>query len=140
MGRSSCTENQQFVASASLDSVAHTTNSTTPAAAEDSSIEDLLRDDPFGAFLVDSTPIAPATKLRRIPLWLGNTFPSEVVVQAEAGIGRVVVDTVASGDSVRVDLETRADSVRLTAVTLAGRRVGERVVRPGKGLQRLVFP
>jgi hypothetical protein len=61
-------------------------------------------------------------------------------VQAEAGIGRVVVDTVASGDSVRVDLETRADSVRLTAVTLAGRRVGERVVRPGKGLQRLVFP
>lgn len=102
-------------------------------------LESLDPEDPLAVFMLDE-PTRADTAARRISLRLVNAASSPLAVFAEAGAGRVAVDTIAPGDSVLVDLETRADSVLVSAATLGGQPRGVRQVRPGTSPQRLVFP
>ncbi len=84
--------------------------------------------------------IDAAATNRRTIVWLHNESPEPAVVEAEAGAGRVVVDTVAPSDSVQVTIDTRADSVRFSAETLGGAALGQIALPMGSGPQKAAFP
>ncbi len=73
-------------------------------------------------------------------VWLFNRSLEPVVVQADAGAGAVVLDTVAPSDSVQVTIETRADSVRLSAESLGGAALGQIALPMASGPQKAAFP
>jgi hypothetical protein len=106
----------------------------------DTFIEHVMRtEDPFFIFGFSSPTDAAATNNLTL-VWLHNTSREPVVVEAEAGAGRVVVDTVASSDSVQVTIDTRADSVRFIAETLGGAALGQIALPMGSGTQKAAFP
>ncbi len=106
----------------------------------DTFIERVMRtEDPFFIFGFSSPTDAAATNNLTL-VWLHNTSREPVVVEAEAGAGRVVVDTVASSDSVQVTIDTRADSVRFIAETLGGAALGQIALPMGSGPQKAAFP
>jgi hypothetical protein len=99
----------------------------------------LPADDPFVAWGLGTSIVAETTiVITRVRLL--NTSREPAIIEAEAGAGRVVVDTVEAGDSVEVNLLTRADSVRLTAVGLSGSRMGDRWIRTRDESARAAFP
>ncbi len=96
-------------------------------------------EDPFFVFgFSDATAAAATNNLTLV--WLHNASREPVVVEAEAGAGRVVVDTVAPSDSVQVTIDTRADSVRFIAETLGGAALGQIALPMGSGPQKAAFP
>jgi len=99
----------------------------------------MRRDDPFFVFGLSSLAAAAATNNVTL-VWLFNTSRESAIVEAEAGTGRVVVDTVAPSDSVQVTIETRADSVRFIAETLGGVALGQIALPMGSGPQKASFP
>lgn len=106
----------------------------------DTRIERVMQtEDPFFIFGFSTTTDAAATNSLTL-VWLHNTSRELVVVEAEAGAGRVVVDTVAPSDSVQVTIDTRADSVRFIAETLGGAAMGQIALPMGFGLQKAAFP
>jgi hypothetical protein len=64
------------------------------------------------------------------PLRLVNRTAQPAVVYADAGAGRVVLDTIAPLDSTRVDIEVRAAELRLQATDLAGQSLITATVAP----------
>ena len=96
-------------------------------------------DDPFFVFGFSSLTDAAATNDVTL-VWLFNASRESAIVEAEAGAGRVVVDTVAPSDSVQVTIETRADSVRFIAKTLGGVALGQIALPMGSGPQKASFP
>ena len=96
-------------------------------------------DDPFFVFGFSSRTDAAATNNVTL-VWLFNASRETAIVEAEAGAGRVVVDTVAPSDSVQVTIETRADSVRFIAETLGGVALGQIALPMGSGPQKASFP
>ena len=96
-------------------------------------------EDPFFIFGFSTLTDAAATN-RLTLVWLLNASREPVVVEAEAGAGRVVVDTVAPSDSVQVTIDTRADSVRFIAETLGGAALGQIALPMGFGPQKAAFP
>lgn len=72
-------------------------------------------------------PILPADTLhplRSYALLLVNGGPGPAVVYADAGAGRVLLDTVAGADSVRVNVRVRATRLRLEAADRWGEPLG----------------
>ena len=68
-----------------------------------------------------STGEEPAeVELRTYSLRIVNHFPSDVLVYASAGAGRVVLDTVPERDSVRIDVQVRAERLLLEVTDRAG--------------------
>lgn len=96
-------------------------------------------EDPFFVFGFSSRTDAAATN-RRTTVWLHNRSLEPVVVEAEAGAGAVVLDTVAPSDSIQVRIETRADSVRFIAESLDGAAVGQIALPMASGPQKAAFP
>lgn len=116
---------------AGMDSMDHTS---------DAPMDSVVRtEDPFFVFGFSPMIDAAATNRRTI-VWLHNESPEPAVVEAEAGAGRVVVDTVAPSDSVQVTIDTRADSVRFSAETLGGAALGQIALPMGSGPQKAAFP
>lgn len=97
-------------------------------------------DDPFAAFGLAEPADAQATGIRPIDVWISNVAGEATVIRADAGMGAVLVDTVAAGDSVHVRLETSADSVLLSATGLSGALLGQEWVSRGEGRRRAVLP
>jgi len=96
-------------------------------------------EDPF--FIFGFSTLTDAAETNSLtPVWLLNANREPVVVEAEAGAGRVVVDTVAPSDSVQVTIDTRADSVRFIAETLGGAALGQIALPMGFGPQKAAFP
>lgn len=98
-----------------------------------------LAKDPFLVFGLSAVTDAPTTN-HLTNVWVHNASREPVVVQAEAGAGRVAVDTVAPSDSVQVTIDTRADSVRFIAETLDGAVLGQIALPMGSGPQKAAFP
>jgi hypothetical protein len=106
----------------------------------DTRIERVMQtEDPFFIFGFSTSTDAAATNSLTL-VWLLNASQESVVVEAEAGAGRVVVDTVAPSDSVQVTIDTRADSVRFIAETLGGAALGQIALPMGFGPQTAAFP
>ncbi len=96
-------------------------------------------DDPFFVYGYPTRTDA-ATTNSLTTVWLLNASRESAIVEAEAGAGRVVVDTVAPSDSVQVTIETPADSVRFVAETLGGAALGQIALPMGSGPQKASFP
>ncbi len=73
------------------------------------------RSDP-GATVPESVPA--------YPFRLVNPRVYTVIVYASAGAGEVLLDTVASGDSVRIEVRVGSDPLKLRAVDLDGNELG----------------
>ena len=58
------------------------------------------------------------------PFKLVNPRVYTVIVYASAGAGEVLLDTVASGDSVRIEVRVGSDPLKLRAVDLDGNELG----------------
>ena len=96
-------------------------------------------EEPFFVFGYSGTMVAVATNSLTV-VWLHNASREPAVVEAEAGAGRVVVDTVAPSDSVQVTIDTRADSVRFIVESLDGAAFGQISLPMGSGPQKAAFP
>ncbi len=62
------------------------------------------------------------------PFRLVNPRVYPVIVYASAGAGEVLLDTVASGDSVRIEVRVGSDPLKLRAVDLDGNELGSEYV------------
>ena len=135
---SACSESErQFDVVATDSTVAGTTSLEH---ASDTYIDPVMRtEDPFFVFGLSQTIDAAATNSLTI-VWLHNASREPIVVEAEAGAGRVVVDTVAPSDSVQVTIDTWGDSVRFIAETLDGAALGQIALPMGSGPQKAAFP
>ncbi len=71
-----------------------------------------------------------AVETRTYLLQLVNLTGEPAVVYADAGAGRVVLDTLDARDSARVNIEIRAREVRLEASDLTGRTLREARISP----------
>ena len=72
----------------------------------------------------DSAERDRPSELRTYRLLLVNRWPIGAVVHADAGAGRVLLDSVPRRDSIRVNVEVRAARLRLTAQDRFGERLG----------------
>ena len=99
----------------------------------------LPEDDPFRSFGFGRSSVAHTTT-GSIRLLILNAARETAVIQADAGAGIVILDTLAAGDSIRLKLESRADSIQLRALRLSGALLGSEWVRQGTEEQRAVFP
>jgi hypothetical protein len=75
-----------------------------------------------------------------MPLWVVNHSDGDMSLEASAGAGSVVVDTVPAGDSVFVRLETRATEVALNGRRIEGGELGEVSVSVTEDTVRIAFP
>lgn len=135
---SGCGESdQQIDAVATERTVVGADSIVSPARTRIDSVADT--EDPFFVFGF-SRSIDAATMNSMTTVWLFNRSLEPVVVQADAGAGAVVLDTVAPSDSVQVTIETRADSVRLSAESLGGAALGQIALPMASGPQKAAFP
>ena len=95
--------------------------------------------DPFRVFALEEPIDADTTKMF-LPLWLVNRSDEELSVEASAGAGSVVLDTVPARDSVLVRLETRATEISLSGRTIGGGMMGEATVPVTEDTVRIAFP
>lgn len=69
-------------------------------------------------------------ELRTYPLRLVNRMEQPALVYADAGAGRVLLDTIGPLDSVRINVEVRAREVTLQATGLTGRPLIAATIAP----------
>ena len=135
LGAAACTpetDTSIAIATDSLSAPSIESDSATPAQSEPA-IED-----PFLVYGMPGNTDAPTT-IVTVPVTLVNSSRGTIIVDASAGAGSVVLDTVPEEDSVLVRIETHADSVQLSARSDQGLPVGFVTLPTRAGPQRAAF-
>ena len=131
-----CTPEDTPIDAAATDSVATMYN------LETSPVEELQlpanTEDPFAAFGQANNDVAATTS--ETPVWLVNRTTQPVIITAQGGAERVLIDTIGAADSALVKINTRALTVEISARTSEGVTLGTVVLPMDSEPKRVAFP
>ena len=133
---SGCTAQDTAIDAAATESVASI--SELERSPDDESQVSAKTQDPFVGFGLVSNDVAATSS--ETPVWLINRTTRPVIITAQGGAERVLIDTIGAADSALVKINTRARTVDVSARTSEGVTLGTVALPMDSEPKRVAFP